>query len=408
MKILVINTGSSSIKYELFDLENRKVLAGGRAEKIGEENSVLIHRTALPGGKSTQKVQEGLIADHHDGLKRIAGLLVDTKNGVITDKNEISAVGHRVVHGGEAFHSTVIVDDKVVAAIKKNIPLAPLHNPFNLMGIEIAGSIFPDAPQVAVFDTAFHQTIPRRAYLYALPYGMYERHKVRRYGFHGTSHAYVSEQAAEYLGRPLAELNLITIHIGNGASMTAIKNGRSVDTSMGMTPLAGLVMGTRSGDIDPALPFFMADYLGMSLQEIDRLLNRESGLKGLCGTNDMREVIQNMENGDERAAVALDIYTYRVKKYIGAYFAALGSVDAIIFTAGVGEHAPLIRQKSCQGLNRLGIEIDAGKNSFPGGCIREINTRNSEVKVLVIPTDEELQIARETKKAIEESAVMKN
>jgi acetate kinase len=408
MKILVINTGSSSIKYELFDVENRKVLAGGLAEKIGEENSVLIHRTARPGGKSTQKVQKGLIADHHEGLKRIVSLLVDPKHGVIADKNEISAVGHRVVHGGEAFHSTVIVDDKVVAAIKKNIPLAPLHNPFNLMGIEVAGSIFPDAPQVAVFDTAFHQTIPRHAYLYALPCEMYERHKVRRYGFHGTSHAYVSEQAAEYLDRPLAELNLITIHIGNGASMTAVKNGRSVDTSMGMTPLAGLVMGTRSGDIDPALPFFMADYLGMSLQEIDRLLNRESGLKGLCGTNDMREVIQNMENGDKRAAVALDIYTYRIKKYIGAYFAALGSIDAIIFTAGVGEHAPLIRQKSCQGLNRLGIEIDAGKNSFPGGFIREINTRNSEVKVLVIPTDEELQIARETKKAIEESTIMKN
>ena len=403
MKILVINTGSSSIKYELFDVEDRKILAGGLAEKIGEESSILTHRTVLPNGESEKNVDESMIADHREGLSRIVGLLVDPKHGVIADKAEVSAVGHRVVHGGEAFHSTVIIDEDVIAAIKENIPLAPLHNPSNLMGIEVAGSIFPDAPQVAVFDTAFHQTIPMTAFLYAIPYEMYERHKVRRYGFHGISHAYVSEQAAEYLGRSLTELNFITIHIGNGASMAAIKNGKSVDTTMGMTPLAGLMMGTRSGDIDPALPFFMADYLGMSLQEIDRLLNKESGLKGLCGTNDMREVIKNMEKGDKRAAVALDIYTYRIKKYIGAYFAALGSVDAIIFTAGVGEHAPLIREKSCQGLNRLGIEIDTKKNIASGGSIREINTRNSEVKVLVIPTNEELKIARETKKAIEES-----
>ena len=401
MKILVINTGSSSIKYELFDVEDRKILAGGLAEKIGEESSILTHRTVLPNGESEKNVDESMIADHREGLNRIVGLLVDPKYGVIADKADISAVGHRVVHGGEAFHSTVIIDEDVIAAIKKNIPLAPLHNPSNLMGIEVAGSIFPDAPQVAVFDTAFHQTIPMTAFLYAIPYEMYERHKVRRYGFHGTSHAYVSEQAAEYLGCSLRELNLITIHIGNGASMAAIKNGKSVDTTMGMTPLAGLVMGTRSGDLDPALPFFMGDHLGMSLQEIDWLLNKESGLKGLCGTNDMREVIDRMEKGDKRAAVALDIYTYRIKKYIGAYFAVLGGVDAIIFTAGVGEHAPLIRGKSCQGLNRLGIEIDTKKNAAPGGNIREINTRNSEVKVLVIPTNEELMIARETKKAID-------
>ena len=402
MKILVINTGSSSIKYELFDMEHCNILAGGLAEKIGEESSILTHRTVLSNGGSEKNVDENMIADHREGLNRIVGLLVDPKHGVIADKAEISAVGHRVVHGGEAFHSTVIIDEDVIAAIKKNIPLAPLHNPSNLMGIEVAGSIFPDAPQVAVFDTAFHQTIPSHAYLYAIPYEMYERHKVRRYGFHGTSHAYVSEQAAEYLGRSLAELNLITIHIGNGASMAAIKNGKSVDTTMGMTPLAGLVMGTRSGDIDPALPFFMADYLGMSLQEIDRLLNKESGLKGLCGTNDMREVIKNMENGDKRATVAIDIYTYRIKKYIGAYSAALRIVDAIIFTAGIGENAPLIREKSCQGLDRLGIEIDTKKNAAPGGSIQEISSLNSEVKVLVIPTNEELKIAMETKKVIED------
>ncbi|OEU84851.1 MAG: acetate kinase [Desulfobacterales bacterium S5133MH4] len=401
MKILVINTGSSSIKYELFDVDHHRVLAGGLAEKIGEESSVLTHERALANGESIKKVEKRLIADHHEGLNRIVDLLVDPEHGVITDKTEVSAVGHRVVHGGETFHSTTIIDEKVIAAIKENIPLAPLHNPPNLTGIEVAGSIFPDAPQVAVFDTAFHQTIPSHAFLYAIPYEMYERYKVRRYGFHGTSHAYVSEQAAEYLGRPLTELNLITLHIGNGASMAAIRNGKSVDTTMGMTPLAGLVMGTRSGDLDPALPFFMGDNIGMSLQEIDGLFNKESGLKGLCGTNDMREVIENMEKGDKRAAVALDVYAYRIKKYIGAYFAALGSVDAIIFTAGVGEHAPLIREKSCEGLSRLGIEIDTNKNAAPGSGTREINTPNSEVKVLVIPTNEELKIARETKKAIE-------
>ncbi|MBW1670386.1 MAG: acetate kinase [Deltaproteobacteria bacterium] len=402
MKILVINTGSSSIKYELFDVDHRKILAGGLAEKIGEESGILTHKTVLDSGKSTKKVEKGPIADHHEGLNRIVGLLVDPEHGAIADKTEISAVGHRVVHGGETFHSTTIINEDVIAAIKKNIPLAPLHNPSNLMGIEVAGSIFPDAPQVAVFDTAFHQTIPIHAYLYAIPYEMYERYKMRRHGFQGTSHAYVSEQAAEYLGRSLTELDLITVHIGNGASMAAIKNGKSVDTTMGMTPLAGLVMGTRSGDIDPALPFFMADQLGMSLQEIDGLLNKESGLKGLCGTNDMREVIEKMENGDKLAAVALDIYTYRIKKYIGAYFAALEGIDAIIFTAGVGENAPLIREKSCRGLNRLGIEIDTKKNAAPGDSIREISSPNSEVKILVIPTNEELKIAMETKKAIED------
>jgi acetate kinase len=401
MKILVINTGSSSIKYELFDLDHNEILAGGLAEKIGEDRGILTHEVILAGGESIKKVEEGVIADHYEGLNRAVELLVDPEYGAIADKGEISAVGHRVVHGGEAFHSTTIIDEKVISAIKENIPLAPLHNPPNLMGIEIARSIFRDAPQVAVFDTAFHQTIPSHAFLYAIPLEMYERHKVRRYGFHGISHAYVSEQAAEYLGRPLTELNLISIHIGNGASMAAIKNGKSVDTTMGMTPLAGLVMGTRSGDIDPAILYFMADHLGMSLQEIDRLLNKESGLKGLCGTNDMREVIENMEKGDKRAAMALDIYTYRIKKYIGAYFAALEGVDAIIFTAGVGEHAPLIREKSCQGLGRLGIEIDTNKNAAPGAGIREISPLNSEVKVLVIPTNEELKIALETKKAIE-------
>jgi acetate kinase len=401
MKILVINTGSSSIKYELFDVDHHRIMAGGLVEKIGEERGIHTHRKTMPNGKTVKRVEERLIADHHEGLNRVVGLLVHPEHGVIADKTDISAVGHRVVHGGEAFNSTVIIDEKVIAAIKEYVPLAPLHNPANLMGIEVAGSIFPDAPQVAVFDTAFHQTIPSHAFLYAIPHEMYERHKVRRYGFHGTSHAYVSEQAAEYLGRPLAELNLITIHIGNGASMVAIKNGKSVDTTMGMTPLAGLVMGTRSGDVDPALPFFLANHLGMSLKEIDMILNKESGLKGMCGTNDMREVIEKKDAGEEQASIALDIYTYRIKKFIGAYFAALGSLDCVIFTAGIGENAPYIRELSCRGLNKLGIEIDLERNNKTGNGIREISSPGSKVKVLVIPTNEELKIARETKKAIE-------
>ncbi len=401
MKILVINTGSSSIKYELFDVEHRKVMAGGLAEKIGEESSVLTHKTTLPDGESVEEVHEGAIADYDEGLNRIVDLLVDPEHGVIADKSEISAVGHRVVHGGEAFNSTVIIDEKVVAAIKENIPLAPLHNPANLIGIEVARSVFPDAPQVAVFDTAFHQTIPMRAFLYAIPFELYENDRVRRYGFHGTSHAYVAERAAEYLARPLDELNLITIHLGNGASMAAIKNGKSVDTTMGMTPLAGLVMGTRCGDVDPAVPFFLADHLDMSLKNIDNLLNKDSGLKGICGTNDMREVIEKKDAGEERAAIALDIYTYRIKKFIGAYFAALGSLDCVVFTAGIGENAPYIRELSCRGLSKLGIEIDPARNNKTGNGIIEFSTPGSEVKVLVIPTNEELKIARETKEAIE-------
>ena len=401
MKIFVINTGSSSIKYELFDVDHHKILAGGVAEKIGEESGILTHQRILHNGESTEKVEEGQIADHHEGLTRIVDLLVDPEHGVIQDKSEISAVGHRVVHGGEAFHSTAIIDEEVIAAIKENIPLAPLHNPPNLTGIKVAGSIFPDAPQVAVFDTAFHQTVPMRAFLYAIPFEMYERHKVRRYGFHGTSHAYVSEQAAEYFGRPLGELNLITIHLGNGASMAAIKNGKCVDTTMGITPLAGLVMGTRSGDVDPALPFFLADNMGMTPKDIDNVLNKESGLKGMCGTNDMREVIEKMDEGDERAKITLDVYTYRIKKYIGAYFAVLESLDGLVFTAGIGENAPYIRELSCKGLNRLGIEIDPERNNRAGNGIREISSPGSEVKVLVIPTNEELKIARETKRVIE-------
>jgi acetate kinase len=403
MKILVINTGSSSIKYELFDMADPKVMASGIVEKIGEEESIIIQKRILSNSESTEKREVGIIADHHEGMRRIVDLLVDKEYGAVRDKNEIAAVGHRVVHGGEAFHSTTIIDEEVISAIRKNIPLAPLHNPLNLVGIEVAREVFPDALQVAVFDTAFHQTIPMKAFLYAIPFELYEKDRVRRYGFHGTSHAYVAERAAEYLDRPLGELNLITIHLGNGASMAAIKNGKCVDTTMGMTPLAGLVMGTRSGDVDPALPFFLTDQLGMTPKDIDTLLNKESGLKGICGTNDMREVIRKMDAGDDRAKIALDLYTYRIKKYMGAYFAVLEVLDAVIFTAGIGENSPYVRELCSRGLHRLGMEIDLERNKLAGSGISEINSQNSEVKILVIPTNEELKIAQETKKAIANS-----
>jgi len=401
MKILVINTGSSSIKYELFDMAARRIVASGVAERIGEDTGRLKHEAFSVSGAGTERVEEGAIKDHHEGLARIADMLVDPEYGVVQDKAEIAAVGHRVVHGGETFHATTLIDERIMDAIRENIPLAPLHNPANLMGIEVAKAVFPHAPQVAVFDTAFHQTIAVYAYLYAIPYHLYEKDRVRKYGFHGTSHAYVAEKAAETMGQALENLDLITIHLGNGASMAAIKKGRSVDTTMGMTPLAGLVMGTRCGDVDPALPFFLAEHLGMSLKEIDNLLNKESGLKGICGSNDMREVIAKKEAGDERAEVALEIYAYRIKKYIGAYYAVLGNLDAIVFTAGIGENAPLVRALCCQGLERLGIVLDAEKNVAPEAGIRAIHSQESAVHVLVIPTNEELRIAQETEQVLQ-------
>lgn len=404
MKILVINTGSSSIKYKLFDMVDyhHKVVASGMVEKIGEDTSFLIHRRALPDGSGfDEKTEEGLIANHYEGMSHIVDLLVDPEHGSIKNKKEISAVGHRVVHGGETFHSPTIIEETVIKAIEKNIPLAPLHNPSNLIGIKVARLTFPDIPQVAVFDTAFHQTMPMKAFLYALPFEMYKKNGVRRYGFHGTSHAYIAEKAADYMEQPLTELNLITIHLGNGASMAAIKEGKCVDTTMGMTPLAGLVMGTRSGDIDPALPLFIADHFGMSLKDIDKLLNNDSGLKGLCGSNDMREVIDKKDAGDDRAKIALEVYAYRIKKYIGAYLAALGNLDAVVFTAGIGENSPYIRELCCSGLDGLGIEIDSKRNNVIGNEIREISSPGSKAKILIIPTDEELKIAQETKRVIE-------
>lgn len=400
MKILVINTGSSSIKYQLFNMEKQSVLCSGIVEKIGEKTGSLSHKVFPENGSDIEKKYNEPIPDHESGFDMIVNCLMNKEFGVITDRSEISAVGHRVVHGGETFKAPTIINEMVINAIIENIPLAPLHNPSNLTGIEVAISAFPESTQVAVFDTAFHQSIPPHAFIYALPYNLYKKDRVRRYGFHGTSHAYVAEKCADFLGRPLSELNIITIHLGNGASMAAIKRGECVDTSMGMTPLEGLVMGTRTGDVDPALPFYLSDYLEMNLKEIDNLLNKESGLKGICGTNDMREVIANKDRGDRLAELALDVYTYRIKKYIGAYIAVLENLDALVFTAGIGEHSSEIRDLSCRGLNNLGIEIDSEKNNLHYSDARVINTPESRVKVLVVPTNEELRIAQETKKII--------
>ncbi len=406
MNILVINAGSSSLKYQLFDMDRGRILASGLAEKIGEESGALTSKTRRPSGEMAGSKIQASFHDHHQALDRIISLLRDPENGVIRDLSDISAVGHRVVHGGETFRKPTLITADVIAAIKENVPLAPLHNPPNLMGIEVTQKLLPSTPQVAVFDTAFHQTLPARAFLYAIPYELYEDSRVRRYGFHGTSHAYVAGLAADYLDRPLEELALITIHLGNGASMAAIKGGKCLDTSMGMTPLEGLVMGTRSGDIDPALPFFLADHLGMSLKEIDRLLNSDSGLKGLCGVNDMREALERRSQGDERASVALEVYAYRIKKYIGAYTAALGRLDALVFTAGIGENSPQVRKQCLENMDFFGIELDEAKNESRSEGVLEINGANSRVKVLVVPTNEELRIAQETQKVIEVRAAL--
>ena len=397
MKILVINTGSSSVKYKLYDMEKRRVLSRGVLEKIREPGTRLTHETfpGDPGGK--QMTEENASFLHRSGLERISDLLIDKELGVISHVDEIAAVGHRVVHGGETFKAPAVIDEQVIGAIKENIPLAPLHNPSNLIGIEITKHIFPKAAQVAVFDTTFHQTMTPEAFIYALPYEYYKTHRIRKYGFHGTSHAYVSRKAADFLQEPISKLNIITIHLGNGGSMCAVKEGRCVETSMGMTPLGGLVMGTRCGDLDPSIPFFLSDHLNMSLREINTILNNSSGLKGICGVNDMREVIKRKDEGDPLAELAFNTYVRRIKKYIGAYMAILGDLNCLVFTGGIGENAVDIREGCLNGLAWMGIEIDRERNLKAENIIREINTPESRVKILVVPTDEELMIALETK-----------
>ncbi|MCF6093334.1 acetate kinase [Microaerobacter geothermalis] len=393
MKVLVINCGSSSLKYQLFEMKNETVLAKGGVERIGMETAILTHR---PHGKEeVKKVAE--ILEHTEAIRQVLQILVDPKYGVLQSIKELNAIGHRVVHGGETFSDSVLITDDVKQAIRGCFELAPLHNPPNLKGILAAEDILPNVPQVAVFDTAFHQTMPKTSYLYALPKALYRRHKVRRYGFHGTSHKYVSERLQELMGVPLEELKVISCHIGNGASITAIKNGKSMDTSMGMTPLEGLIMGTRSGDIDPAIvPFTMAKE-DLTIGEVSSMLNKHSGLYGISGiSSDMREIEQAMFDGNERAKLAFDMYIYRIVKYVGAYTAAMNGLDALIFTAGVGENSVLVRKKVCESLNYLGVELDDEKNGAHDKKERMISGDNSKVKVFVIPTNEELMIARDT------------
>lgn len=396
MKILVVNCGSSSVKYQFVDMEGERVLCKGLAERVGIEGSRLVHRV-----NADKHVIEKPMKDHEEALKLILEVLLDPEIGVIKDLSEISAVGHRVVHGAERFASSVLIDEQVMKVLEENVHLAPLHNPPNIVGIRAVQKLLPHVPNVGVFDTAFHQSMPKKAFLYPIPYEFYEKHRIRRYGFHGTSHRYVSKRAAEILGRDYYDFKVITCHLGNGASIAAVRHGKSVDTSMGFTPLEGVVMGTRSGDIDPAIVIYMQQNLGMSVDKVYDTLNKKSGMLGLSQlSSDMRDIEDAAHSGNEMAQLALDIYIYRIAKYIGAYTAAMNGVDAIVFTAGVGENSPYVREKVCEYLGFLGIKIDKSLNQAKGSE-RIISTPDSKVAVLVVPTDEEMVIARDTKQIVE-------
>jgi len=395
MKILVINCGSSSLKYQLLNMENESILAKGLCERIGIDGRLVHER---PEGKYEATPD---MPDHAAAMAVLLDALLDASHGVIKCKSEINAIGHRVVHGGETFTASVKIDDRVEAAIEAVSDLAPLHNPPNLTGIRACKQHMPNVPQVGVFDTAFHQTMPAKAYLYALDYDMYDKHKIRRYGFHGTSHKYVSQQAAELIGRPLSELKLVSCHLGNGASVCAINGGQSVDTSMGLTPLEGLAMGTRSGDIDPAIIPFIMEKEGLTAGQVVDALNKKSGMLGLSGVgSDFRDLSAAVDAGNERAKNALDVFAYRVAGYIGRYAACMNGIDAVIFTAGIGENDSFIRAKVCEYLTWLGVEINQSENGKRGKAM-EITNPGSKLKVLVIPTNEELMIARDTKKILE-------
>jgi acetate kinase len=391
MKVLVINAGSSSIKYQLFSMATETVIAKGLVERIGESGSRLVH--SVNGGK---KEVAAPIADHSAAFKLIVDTLLGN-GGAIRSASEIQAVGHRVVHGGEHFTGSVLITESVLEAIRACIPLAPLHNPPNLTGIEAAQKLLPSVPHVAVFDTAFHQTMPQVAYIYAIPYALYAKDHIRRYGFHGTSHRYVSERAAQILGVPMDRFNAITCHLGNGCSMAAIRGGKCVDTSMGLTPLEGLVMGTRSGDLDPAIIFHLADVKGMSLKEINAMLNKASGLIGISGvSNDMRSLVEAAAAGNKQADLAIDVFAYRIRKYIGSYMAVLGRTDAVILTGGIGENSEAVRDRILRDLDGMGIRYDASKNAGSRGKEVALTTDDSPIRVLVVPTNEELVIARDT------------
>jgi acetate kinase len=402
MKVAVINCGSSSIKYAVFDMSTRDLLGTGILERIGTKESLVRHRRRNDYGSYDEILMHQPVANHEEGFEFV--LTVAAKMRILQDPHELFGIGHRVVHGGEVYQGPVLIDREVVAGIKRLIPLAPLHNPANVEGIEVALARVPDVPQVAVFDTSFHAPMPPKAFHYALPYTLYEDHHVRRYGFHGNSHHYVAKRAAALLEKPLDSLNLITLHLGNGASATAILGGKSIDTSMGMTPLEGLIMGSRSGDLDPAIHFYVLKETGVSIEELENLLNSGSGLKGICESNDMREIEGLADENNPRARLAIDMFCYRVKKYIGAYFAVLGRVDAVVFTGGIGENSKNIRSGCCEGLSGLGIVLDEKKNDRVSGNESEIQDERSAVKILVIPTNEELEIAGHTVETIKAGA----
>lgn len=397
MKVLVINAGSSSLKYQLIDMDTETVMAKGLCERIGIEKSKLNH---TPNGGEKVVIEKDM-KDHSDAIGMVLDALTDKQYGVIGDMSEISAVGHRVVHGGEMFSSSVIIDEKVKDALRECTPLAPLHNPANLIGIEACEKAMPGVPMVGVFDTAFHQTMPKEVYMYGLPYEIYSDYKVRRYGFHGTSHKYVSYRTAEILGKNIEDLKIITCHLGNGSSITAVQNGKSVATSMGFTPLAGTVMGTRCGSIDPAIVKYIADSKNISLEEVDKLMNKESGVYGISGvSSDFRDLDAAVAEGNERAKLALDMFVYSVRKYIGQYIVQMGGVDAIVFTAGVGENDGKMRKAITENLEFLGIKLDTEKNAAIKGKEAVVSCEDSAVKIVVVPTDEEMMIARDAKELL--------
>ncbi|HHY10813.1 MAG TPA: acetate kinase [Firmicutes bacterium] len=391
MKVFVLNCGSSSVKYKLYEMETETVLAEGQVERIGQDNAVITHKS-----KDKEEVSKTMtILEHTMAIRESVNFLTHPEHGIIKSVDEIEAVGHRVVHGGESFSDSVLITERTKQILDSLAGLAPLHNPANVTGIRAAEKILPQIPQVAVFDTAFHSTIPPHGYLYALPYSVYQRHKVRRYGFHGTSHKYVSQRVAELMGRDIEELKIISSHLGNGGSITAVKNGKSVDTSMGFTPLEGLVMGTRSGDIDPGAIFYIMKQEDLTLAQIDSMLNKHSGLYGIAGVSDMRDIEKGINEGDKLCQIAFDVYTYKIIKYVGAYCAAMNGVDAIVFTAGIGENSPTLRKAVCSRLGYLGIKLDEELNKIRGEDL-EISSPDSKVRVFVVRTDEELVIARDT------------
>lgn len=400
MKILVINCGSSSVKYQLIDMNKEDVIVKGMIERIGTEEG-LFNYVKVEGNevKEVKKVMK--IENHEAAIYLLIDTLISGEHSIIRDKSEIAAVGHRVVHGGEKFNSAVLIDEKVKEDIYECFDMAPLHNPHNYKGIEICEKILPEAPQAAVFDTAFHQTMPQHAFFYAIPYIYYEKYGIRRYGFHGCSHYYVASQAALMMKQKLEKLKIITCHIGNGASITAVLNGKSIDTSMGFTPLEGLVMGTRCGDIDPQVPLYLMAVDEIPLSEISSVLNKQSGIYGLSGvSNDVRDVIEEAGKGNKRAGLTIDVFTYRIKKYIGAYTAAMNGLDALVFTAGIGENNPYIRELCCRDMSYQGIELDLKANEKTVGTRALISSSKSKVSVFTIPTNEELIIAQETKKLL--------